>query len=253
MFAVLSLLHSGCATTATMKANRDPFENLNRPFHNLNHKLDIALLKPAAEAYHDNIPKPVQNSVTNFFSNLGEPNTIVNSLLQGKGKQALHNTVRFLLNTTVGIGGLIDVASHEGVKKHKEDLGQTLAVWGFGEGPYLVLPIMGPTTLRDVPNRFVGKYTNLFNYFQKGSSRIPRGIVGTLNTRVQARGAIQEIDNSAMDRYIFVRQAYRDTRRFDIFDGDPPIEDLLDDEMLFEDDDFFFEDDKTSEVPQEGG
>ena len=253
LLVLTSLLLSGCATTAAIKENRDPFENLNRHIHNLNHKLDTALLRPVAEGYHKNLPTPVQNSIRNFFYNLGEPNTIANCILQGKGQQALHNIVRFLLNSTVGIGGLIDVASHEGVKKHKEDLGQTLAVWGLGEGPYLVIPLLGPSTLRDVPNHFVGKYTNPFNYWQKGSSRIPRRIAGNLNTRVQARGSIKVVDNSAVDRYIFVRQAYRDTRRFNIYDGVPPIEDLLDDEMLFEDDDFLFEDEDMSAEQKDDG
>lgn len=233
-----------------MNRNPDPFENLNRPIHNLNHKLDTALLRPVAKAYEKTLPPPIRNSIRNFFYNLGEPNTIANCILQGKGKQALHNLVRFFLNSTAGVGGLIDVASRGGLKKHKEDLGQTLAIWGLQEGPYLVIPLVGPSTLRDLPNRLIGKYTNAFNYWQKGSSRIYRGIAGTLSTRVQATGSIKKIDNSALDRYIFVREAYRDTRRFDIYDGSPPIEDLLDDEMLFEDDDFFLEERDISKNPK---
>ncbi|AWT59310.1 MAG: putative phospholipid-binding lipoprotein MlaA [Candidatus Moanabacter tarae] len=250
LLVLLPLLLSGCTTTATINGNPDPFENFNRPIHNLNHKLDTALLKPVAKAYEKTLPTPIRNSIRNFFYNLGEPNTIANCILQGKRKQAIHSFVRFFLNSTAGVGGLIDVASHGGLKKHKEDLGQTLAIWGLAEGPYLVIPLVGPSTLRDLPNRFIGKYTNPFNYWQKGSSRISRGITGTLNTRAQVTGSIKKIDDTALDRYIFVREAYLDSRKFDIFDGSPPIEDLIDDEMLFQDDDFFFEEKDVLKNPK---
>ena len=242
---LLASLFTGCATTEQMRADRDPWRNLNRPIHNLNHDLDTALLRPVAKAYIKNVPKPLQQGIANFFHNLGEPNAAINDLLQGKSKSAVRVILRFIMNSTLGIGGIFDPASKNGLKRHKEDFGQTLAVWGFGEGPYMVLPIMGPTTLRDIPSRVVSSATNPFTYVKKNKIRIPLGIVGTINKRAEIEDSIKEVDQSAMDRYIFVREAYRDTRQFNIYDGDPPIELFLGDDMFLDDEEFLDEDEDS--------
>ena len=242
-----SFLFSGCATTLPKHPGRDPFEKMNRSFHRMNHKLDQTFMAPVAEAYADNIPKPVQHGVTNFFNNLREPYTIANQILQLKLKYAVHDTGRFVINSTVGIGGILDVAVAAGLKRHKEDLGQTLGVWGFGEGPYLVLLVMGPTTLRDLPDRILGAFSSLrpitnpfFAYVDNDVVKIPVLAVGMIGKRAELIGTIKSVDEDAIDRYVFVREAYRDTRRFEIYDGNPPIEPILDDE-IFDDEDEEYE------------
>ncbi len=230
---------TGCATTAQVKENRDPLEKINRPIHNLNHTLDTAILKPVAETYVKVIPQPVQSGVSNFFSNLGEPNVIVNDLLQGKLNIGVSDSLRFIVNSTLGIGGIIDVGTSMGLEKHHEDFGQTLAVWGFGEGPYLVIPLTGPTTLRDLPSRFVSSITNPLIFINENDVRIALGLTGSLNTRARHIDTIKTIDESAIDRYIYVREAYRDNRLFEIHDGNPPIEFMLEDDLFFDDEAFY--------------
>ena len=158
-----------------------------------------------------------------------------------------HDIGRFVINSTVGIGGILDPATSAGLKRHKEDLGQTLGVWGFGEGPYLVLLVMGPTTLRDLPDHIVGAFSVLrpirnpfFAYIDSQAVKIPVRAVGMMDRRAQLIGTIKSVEENAIDRYIYVREAYRDTRRFDVYDGNPPIEAILDDEM-FDDEDEEYE------------
>ncbi len=231
--AILALTFAGCATTK--HPNGDPFEKWNRSFHSLNHKLDNALLKPVAEGYAKSIPKPVQHGVSNFFSNLGEINVILNDLLQGKFEDGLDDFGRLLANSTLGIGGILDVATPMGLPKHKEDFGQTLGVWGVGEGAYLTLPILGPSTIRDEPARLVTSVTSVLFYVNEAAITFPLGVLGTISRRAELINSIKEVDEAAVDRYIFVREAYRGDRMFQIYDGDPPFEDLFEDDFDFED------------------
>ncbi len=230
----LVLIFSGCVGPRQGATPGDPFEKWNRSFHSLNHKLDTVLLEPVAATYAKTVPAPVQKGVTNFFNNLGELNVILNDLLQGKFEDGLDDFGRFAVNSTIGLGGILDVATPMGLPRHEEDFGQTLAVWGFGEGAYLVLPILGPGTIRDEPGRFVSSATNILFYINVKAITFPLGILGTINKRASLIDAIKEVDESAVDRYIFVREAFLGDRNYHIYDGNPPLEDLFEDEFDFE-------------------
>ncbi len=230
----LVLTSSGCVTAKKGGTPGDPFEKPNRAFHSLNHKLDTILLKPVAEGYAKSVPAPVRKGVTNFFNNLGEINVIVNDLLQGKFEDGLDDFGRLLANSTLGLGGILDVATPMGLPRHEEDFGQTLAVWGFGQGAYLTVPILGPSTIRDEPGRLVASATNILFYVNERAITFPLGILSTINRRANLIDAIKEVDESALDRYIFVREAYLGDRNFLIYDGNPPLEDLFEDEFDFE-------------------
>ena len=143
----LSLL-AGCATGPNANPE-DPYESFNRGVYSFNDGLDKAVLKPVATAYHDVAPKPIRTGVSNFFGNLGDVWSFVNNLLQGRGSDALDSMVRVNVNTLFGLGGLLDIATEMGVQRHKQDFGLTLGHWGVQTGPYLVLPLLGPSTLRD--------------------------------------------------------------------------------------------------------
>ena len=155
---------SGCAarspgaTLPEQHAISDPFEALNRATHRFNRIIDQSAFKPAAKIYQRRLPRPLRLSVKNFFQNLGEPTTVINDLLQGRGRQAVNDGARFAINTTLGLFGVMDLATTFGLPHHQEDYGQTLALWGVPSGPYLVLPILGPSNVRD----FVGKLPALF-------------------------------------------------------------------------------------------
>jgi phospholipid-binding lipoprotein MlaA len=198
-------------------ANDDRFENLNRKVFYVNDRLDHFALRPAAVTYKKLMPNPLEKGIENIFSNLDEVTNVVNDLLQGKFSQACHDSGRFLLNTTLGLGGLFDVAKHAGLEKSDgEDFGQTLAVWGVGEGPYLMLPLMGPSTLRDAPSKFVDSITSPFSYVDDVRTRnTARGV--ELLTK---RAALLEIDRVISgDKYLFVRDVYLQRSRYQVNDG----------------------------------
>ncbi len=229
------VLFSGCASTAQTNGNRDPLEKINRPIHNLNHALDTVFLSPVVEVYVKVLPKPIRSGVSNVFSNLGEPNVIINDILQGKLNIAMSDTMRFIVNSTIGLGGILDPGTQMGLEKHHEDYGQTFAIWGFGEGPYLVLPLSGPTTLRDLPGSFLSSFTNPIVYINDDAIRFAIGSLGMLNTRANNIDNVKNVDESAIDRYIFVREAFRNYRTFNIYDGNPPLESMLEDDLYFDD------------------
>ncbi len=242
------LMFSGCVGPWQGATPGDPFEKWNRSFHSFNHKLDTVLLEPVAVTYAKTVPRPIQKGVTNFFNNLGELNVILNDLLQGKLNDGLGDFGRFAVNSTIGLGGILDVATPMGLPRHEEDFGQTLAVWGFGEGAYLALPILGPSTLRDEPGRLVSSATNILFYINNRTVLFPLGILGTISKRADLIDAIKEVDDSAVDRYVFVREAYLGNRNFHIYDGNPPLEDLFEEEFDF---DFDFEDEMEEEEESE--
>jgi phospholipid-binding lipoprotein MlaA len=198
-------------------ANDDRFENLNRKVFYINDRLDHFALRPAAVTYKKLMPNPLEKGVENIFSNLDEVTNVVNDILQGKFRQACHDSGRFLLNTTLGLGGLFDIAKHAGLEKSDgEDFGQTLAVWGVGEGPYLMLPLMGPSTLRDAPSKFVDSITSPFSYVDDVPTRnTARGV--ELLTK---RAGLLEIDRVISgDKYLFVRDVYLQRSRYQVNDG----------------------------------
>ncbi len=223
LFAAFS---AGCATSPESVEEGDPFQPMNRGFNNFNTGLDEAIIKPVAETYVDVTPEAVQDSVSNFFDNISYPNVIVNDLLQGKLTQGLSDIGRFLINSTVGLLGLFDPASSMGMAEHDEDLGQTLGVWGAGEGVYLELPFFGPNSMRDAPDIPLSAYTNLLFYVSEAAVTVPLGILGAIDTRAQLLTATKVRDESALDPYIFTREAYRQRRVHLIYDGDPPLEEF---------------------------
>ncbi len=203
--------------------DNDPLQGFNRAMYTFNDKLDKYALKPLAKGYRAITPSAVRKGISNFFSNLREPTVMFNNLLQGKPKQASSDLGRFLVNSTVGLAGLIDVSSKIGMDKHDEDFGQTLAVWGVGDGPYLVLPLLGPSNLRDGPALIVDSATYPPNYMEERSTKDKLLLVEIISRRAQLLDASDILDQAAgQDPYIFVREAVRQRRRNLIYDGNPP-------------------------------
>lgn len=213
----------------------DPLEGFNRAMFAFNEHFDHYLMKPVAKGYRAVVPRVVRRGVANFFSNLGEPITIVNDLLQGKPRQAGSDTARFLINSTLGIFGLLDVATHMGFQKNDEDFGQTLAVWGLGSGPYLVLPILGPSNFRDGFGVAVDYYYFYPPAYGDSGTRSKLAVTSAVSTRAQLLDATDILEQAAgEDPYIFLREFHRQRRRHLIYDGSPPLEVP----------DFLFEDEK---------
>jgi len=223
--AGLLLLASACATTESREGDNDPLQGMNRLFFGVNHLVDSFLFKPVAGAYVVVVPKPARQGVTNFYYNLTYPGVFLNDALQGKFHQSGNDFLRFLINSTIGIGGLLDVATGMGFERHDEDFGQTLAVWGVGDGPYLILPLFGPTTFRDAPGIGVSAVTNPAFYIDNDGIVIPLTVIQAIDRRARADQALETIDK-AVDPYIFMREAYRQHRQFLIYDGNPPQEDI---------------------------
>lgn len=224
----------GCAHNQSPNETYDPLENINRHTHNFNNMLDRVFLNPIVDSYLENTHPNFRLTVTNFYDNLGYPNVILNDFLQGKFKQGLSDTGRFLINTTLGVGGLFDAGTVFGFEEHHEDFGQTLAVWGVGNGPYLDPPLIGPTTSRDILDNGSSAITNIFFYVSLpvlvgGVTFIaPVVALGIIDKRSRVDEALQIRDDTALDSYIFTREAYLQNRRFKIHDGHIPTEDLYD-------------------------
>ena len=219
-FAAVALLVSGLVSglaAIPACADDDRFENLNRKMFYVNDRLDHYALRPAAVTYTTVMPDPLEKGIENFFSNLDEVGNVFNDLFQGKFSQAAHDSGRFLLNTTLGLGGFFDVAKRAGLEKSDgEDFGQTLAVWGVGEGPYLMLPLIGPSTLRDAPSKFVDSITSPFSYVDDVRARNAARGVDLLAKRV----GLLELDNVISgDKYLFVRDVYLQRNRYLVNDG----------------------------------
>ena len=211
------------AANGEQDTSHDPLEGFNRAMYTFNDKFDRYLLKPVAKGYRAITPKPVSKSISNFFGNLHAPGIMLNNLLQGKPGQAASDLGRFLVNSTVGIAGLFDVATKWGMQKHNEDFGQTLAVWGVGDGPYLVLPFFGPSNLRDGPSLIVDWETYPPNHMEEHSTSDKLYVVEVIDKRAQLLDASDILEQAAgRDPYVFVREASRQSRRNQIYDGNPP-------------------------------
>jgi phospholipid-binding lipoprotein MlaA len=202
---------------------------MNRKIFQFNRKVDKYAIKPVADAYVKVTHISIRNRITNFFVNLGGINVFLNDFLQGKFKQGFSDLTRFVMNSTFGIIGLFDIATEFGFPQHEEDFGQTLAVWGVGQGPYLVLPVFGPYTLRNTPGLAFSLYTNpLIFLVDDLSITIPLAALGVVDLRARSEGTIQFIDQTAVDPYSFTREAFLQRREFLIFDGNPPVDELFD-------------------------
>ena len=215
------LLFGGCAST---KNPRDPLEPINRAIYHVNDRLDNLLLKPAAIIYKGVVPELVRTGVTNFFSNLYDILTALNNLLQGKFADALSDVGRIALNSTVGIGGLVDIATEVGLEKHKEDFGQTLGFWGLGDGPYLQLPLFGPSSVRDGIGLFVDVKLDPVYWIWYHDVPTRNSLLGLnlINTRANLLDSTKILEEAALDPYEFQRDAYLQRRRNLVYDGNPP-------------------------------
>lgn len=230
----LMLLMAGCATTAE-RTPGDPFEPTNRQVYSFNVGVDRATLRPAARAYVATVPKVARTSVSNFFYNLGMPIVIVNQLLQGKPKQAGQDTLRFAMNLTLGIGGLFDPAADANLPRHDEDFGQTLGLWGVPPGPYLMLPLLGPSHLRDLPSIVVDRFLQPFFWYDYGNARWISLGLSLLDTRARLL-PLDETLGRAYDPYAFVRDAFTQRRLYQVFDGNIPERFLPQEEELPDED-----------------
>ncbi len=217
--ALLALGLAGCAVGPD---KRDPFENFNRGVLKFNDELDTAILKPVATAYQETVPSPARKAVGNVFSNLGDVWSMVNSLLQLKIPQAAESFMRVSVNTVFGFYGLADVATEVGLERHREDFGQTLGRWGVPTGPYLVLPLLGPSTVRDASGFAVDRRADLVREFDPSSTRNSLYALRVVDTRSSLLRAGRLLDEVALDRYTFLRDAYLQRRRAEVFEGEPP-------------------------------
>jgi phospholipid-binding lipoprotein MlaA len=200
----------------------DPFEPFNRQMFKLNDRLDTAALKPVAQAYQAATPAPARAAVSNFMSNLTEPWSLANALLQGNLEHAGDTMARFAVNTFFGMGGLIDWGSELGIERHRKDFGQTLARWGVKAGPYVVLPLLGPTTLRDAATRTLDPAHDPLRDISPDRARTAVQALRAINSRAGALRASQFLDDVALDKYTFTRDAFLQLRNNEIWEGEPP-------------------------------
>ena len=231
--ALLLGLLAGCATT-DMGTPGDPLERMNRATHRFNDSVDRTVLKPVATGYRNHVPQVIRTGVNNFLDNLAFTTTIVNDFLQLKIKDTLVDLGRFTVNTTLGIGGILDPATHFGIPRNDEDFGQTLGRWGVPAGPYVVLPFFGPSTIRDAPSLYADVQTDL-RVGPYLDSTTEWALVGLsfVNRRAELLPFDSSVD-SAYDRYAFVRDAWLQRREYQVKDGnvpdDIPVDELEDPE-----------------------
>jgi phospholipid-binding lipoprotein MlaA len=234
-----ALVLGGCASNATtadeddqqtaVESRVDPWEPVNRPVFGFNRGLDRATLKPIATGYEKVIPSIMRSGVLNFLTNLRGPRNILNNFLQGKGGKGFSETGRFVVNSTIGLLGVVDVASRLGLEKHREDFGQTLAVWGVPDGPYVMVPFAGPQTLRDVFAVSLDVLVDPLWHYENDSVRYALYALRFIDFRARLLPQDRVLDD-AFDPYIRLREAYLQNRRYEVYDGNPPVdEDFYDD------------------------
>ncbi|WP_036302179.1 MlaA family lipoprotein [Methylotenera sp. L2L1] len=231
---LLAMMMTGCAS----QANKDPLESINRGVYKFNDVTDKAVFKPVATAYKTVAPSPIRTGVNNFFNNLGSVTNILNNLLQFKFANAFSETGRFVINSTFGLAGLIDVAGMDKIPVHKEDFGQTLGYWGVGSGAYLVLPFVGPSTVRDTTGLIVDTTTSdpITYTHNIGEIRLHNQLRAAqfIDKRTELLDAKDLVDDASLDPYAFMRDAYLQRRASLIQDGLVPT-DLIKDEFFEED------------------
>ena len=228
---VICVILQGCAT-APKKDDPDldpvdPHEKVNRASYDLTDRVDRLIFEPVVNVYIDYVPNAAQRSIGNFYDNLSYPNVVLNEFLQGKVQQGLQDSLRFFVNSSVGLFGLFDMATHMGLQKHDEDFGQTLGVWGVNPGSYLFIPFLGPSSERDVSGIPVSIFTNVLFYagLAVGSYfTAPLTILGAIDKRARLSGPMRVRDEAALDPYLFVREASLQQREFLIYDGNPPLD-----------------------------
>ncbi len=222
-FLLTCLSLTGCAVNGDP---RDPIEPMNRAVHSFNEGFDRAILKPVAKGYKAITPGFAQTGLRNFFSNLDDVTVIANDILQLKLGQTTHDFMRLAFNSTFGLFGLLDISSEMGLQKHNEDFGQTMGHWGVGTGPYLVLPFVGPSNLRDSAGFAVDtRHTDLVRNLDDVATRNPVLALRLVARRAELLEAKQAVDAAALDNYEFTRDFYLERRKGLVFDGKPPLED----------------------------
>jgi len=245
LLLVLLVLMGGCATTATpddtpepevVRVAHDPWEPLNRGMYAVHDTVDRFTLKPIARGYKAVIPSFARRGVTNFSQNLTTPRSMLNNFLQGKPGPGFRDLGRFIINSTLGIGGLIDVATAQGMPVYDEDFGQTLAVWGLPEGPFLFIPILGPNTILDAVAIPVDILSDPLIHYDNSSVRDKLYLLRAIDLRARLLTAEVLLEDSK-DPYLTLRESYLQNRRFQVYDGNPPSTEEEDD--LFDE---FFED-----------
>jgi phospholipid-binding lipoprotein MlaA len=210
-----------CATVPNADA-RDPWESMNRRVYSFNDVLDKVALKPVATVYANVLPSPVRTGIHNFLGNLGDVWSMVNSALQLKGQATVETLMRIQVNTFLGLGGVLDVATEMRLEKRREDFGQTLGYWGVKPGPYLVLPVLGPSTLRDTLATPLDLKGDMVQQFDDTSTRSVLSVTRVIDTRSGMLKTLDIVKEAALDPYTFVRDGYLQKRESDVYDGNPP-------------------------------
>ena len=207
---------------------------MNRSLFSVHTTIDKVSTKPLAKGYRAILPGPVRKGISNFFSNLVAPRSAINNLLQGKPGRGISEIGRFVINSTVGIGGLIDAATMSGLEEHREDFGQTAAVWGVPDGPYVMLPLLGPHTLRDAVLLPVNIVVDPLYQYDNSSVRDKLYVLRLIDLRYRLLTADKFLDDSK-DTYVTIRESYLQNREYEVYDGNPPEDDDFFDEFLEED------------------
>ncbi|HEY5643106.1 MAG TPA: VacJ family lipoprotein [Woeseiaceae bacterium] len=233
LLAALSL--TACASVPPeQRVEHDPWEGMNRSLYRFNDVVDRATLKPVARGYRKILPEPVRRSVDNFGRNLATPRSAVNNFLQGKGEGGFSELARFIINSTFGIGGLFDIATAGGLRARTEDFGQTAAVWGIPPGPFVMLPFLGPQTLRDALLMPADVRFDPLYHYEVSSVRDPLYVLRIIDLRAQIL-PLEDLLQDSQDPYVTLRESYLQNREFEIYDGNPPMEDEYFDEFFEED------------------
>jgi len=221
--AAVAVVVQGCATTGGGAPPKyDPFEPFNRAMYAIHQPIDDYFMQPVAQAWVDYVPKPMQMAVTNFFGNIEDAFSAINGLLQGKWEKAGNDMGRVTVNSFMGLGGLIDIASDAGIPRGEEDFGQTFGYWGFPQGPFLFVPVIGPTTVRDGTGLIIRAYAAPVNYINDVPLRNILYGLAFVNERALLLQATSIVDTGALDRYSFIRRSYLQRREYLVHDGSPP-------------------------------
>jgi phospholipid-binding lipoprotein MlaA len=223
LLALVMALLGGCASGPRAHPD-DPLEPFNRSMYEFNDALDRGVLKPVATTYREVAPELVRKGVGNFFANLQDAWSFVNNVLQFKGQAAAESFMRFNVNTFFGLAGILDIASEMGIERHPEDFGQTLGRWGVGAGPYIVLPLLGPSTLRDTVALPVDVRGDAVSHVEDVPVRNTLWTLRTVDRRARLLKAGDMLEEAALDKYSFLRDAFLQRRRNEVFDGNPPQE-----------------------------
>ena len=245
----LAVAVSGCASVPEEnRSEADPWEPMNRPLFSFNRTVDNVTTKPLAKGYEKVIPRPVRKSISNFFRNLRSPGSSINNFLQGKPKRGFSELGRFVFNSTIGVGGLFDVATAGGIEENFEDIGQTAAVWGVPDGLYVMIPLLGPSTLRDAVLFPLFIVSNPLDHYDNTSVRDKLYILRAIEVRARLLPLEKQLKESK-DPYLTLRESYLQNREYEIYDGEPPEDDDFYDEF-FEDE--YMEENTASEEDAAG-